>query len=78
MNTINIPGFTAEASLYKRSEGDNFAARWSQQSTDSILPADSCCAPCGKDLCCDECPPSPSNGDGHERRFRVQRFQILM
>jgi hypothetical protein len=72
-----MPGLNAEASLYKRTTDNNFAARWSQHSTASIVPADSCCAPCGKDLCCDECPPPPSNGD-HGARFRVHRFQIIM
>jgi hypothetical protein len=75
---MRFPGFTAEASLYKRSEDDNFAASWSQQRTAGIVPADSCCAPCGKDLCCDECPPPPSNGGDHGARFRVHRFEILM
>jgi hypothetical protein len=75
---VRVPGFTAEASLYERSADDYFAASWSQQSTASIVPADSCCAPCGKDLCCDECPPPPSNGDDHGARFRVHRFRILM
>jgi len=72
---MNIPGFTAEASLYK-------VGKQYQQvgggiySTASVVPAGSCCAPCGKDLCCDECPPTGS--DDGKPRFQVFQFRMLM
>ena len=84
MNTMNIPGFTAEAALSKVSERYQKAAVAVIPSTASIVPSGgSCCAPCGKDLCCDECPPTggdnghPDPPDDH-RRFQVFRFRMLM
>lgn len=72
----NIPGFAAEASLF-------MGGIWKTRTVPSkgatarvIEPAAQCCAPCGKDLCCDEC---PSTGGGDDRpRFRFLRFRSLI
>jgi hypothetical protein len=77
MSMTTLPGFTADASLYKR------RARYRKHGSDAatsvfrIVPASTCCAPCGKDLCCDECPDPPDPGDNHPRpEFRVFRFRL--
>ena len=72
---MNIPGFTADAALSKVSERYQKAAVRVIPSTASIVPSHSCCAPCGKDLCCDECPDPPDDG---KPRIQVFRFRMLM
>lgn len=73
---MKVPGFTAEAALYK--------PRWHYKQhntslvhgTGGVVPATGqCCAPCGEDLCCDDCPPEPPPDGGDDRgRFRRVRF----
>jgi hypothetical protein len=67
---MRMPGFTAEASLYKAGERYRQKAAGFIPVTDGIVPANQCCAPCGKDLCCDECPTDPPPDDPHGGRFR--------
>ena len=64
-----IPGFTAEAAL------NGLVDRYWHKTvslirrTDGVVMASGqCCAPCGKDLCCDSCPPDPPPDGPHDRR----------
>ena len=76
---MTMPGFTAEASLYWVSEGYLNQDVGIISSLGNIVPAHTCCAPCGKDLCCDECHDSPPDGgDGTGSRFKVFRFRMSM
>lgn len=75
---MKIPTFTAEVSIYRSAipyQRVVSAAHFSA-TTHGVMPADQCCAPCGPDLCCDECPPAPSDGGGD--RFRFVRYPALM
>jgi hypothetical protein len=71
------PGFTAEAALYKISKRYQPQAAGLVSSTDGVVPAAQCCAPCGKDLCCDECPPDPNPGPDGFARLRYLRFRAF-
>lgn len=71
-----IPGFTAETALYTRGAPYRQHTAGLMPRTDGILPAGGqCCSPCGKDLCCDDCPPDPPGDGGGERRMIVRRYR---
>ena len=67
MSKMNLPGFNAEASLCKTSERYLQQTGGAMPGNSSIVPADTCCAPCGRDLCCDSCGVGPP-----ERSFRLR------
>jgi hypothetical protein len=75
MNPV-MPGFTAEAALFKLADRYRKRPIGAIPTEDKIFPSSTCCAPCGKDLCCDECPPDPGPGD--TRRFHVYQFRMVM
>ena len=60
-----MPGFTAEATLYKSTRNYERQATDFLRGTGDVVPAAQCCAPCGEDLCCDDCPPEPPPDDPH-------------
>ena len=76
MSTAMLPGFTAEAAMGEWSKPYRWRAGDALDRDVGVAPASSCCAPCGKDLCCDECPPDPD--PGNRRRFQVLQFRMLM
>src|SRR2546429_8734941 len=79
---MRMPGFTAEATLYKVGGRYRQQAAGLNPSNDGIMPAATCCAPCGRDLCCDECgsdggpPDDPHDPNilGLGRRVRVRHL----
>jgi hypothetical protein len=70
-----LPGFTAETALLTRGERYRQNAARSSARDNAILPAGQCCAPCGKDLCCDDCPPEPGDGGGEHRIMTVRGYR---
>jgi hypothetical protein len=72
---MDMPGFTAELSLY-RMRNSYFIVRVQGDGGAGVSPASSCCAPCGKDLCCDVCPPEGGCGGDDGCRLEMFRFRI--
>ena len=75
MMKTRVPGFTAGASLRDVHAGYRMQTAIHSAGSDKVVPADQCCAPCGKDLCCDDCPPPPS---GDRLRFHFSRFRLAL